>query len=394
MNTRIGVSRYAIGPLMLASGLALFASLFSNRPASAAPWDLIRFKHVDADPNNPYPVTETVGPWMIMVTTFQGDDARQQAQQLVYELRKRENLVAYTHVRNYNYDQKDMYGRGIDEWGAPKRMKYVHEERIVEVAVLVGDFRSADDPDAQKQLSEIKRFEPACMKPVAAPTDDSTVAELRRWFQQTSGIGERKNGPLANAFITTNPLLPREYFVGRGVDRFVMEMNKGVEYSLLDCPGRYSVRIANFTGRVEINQEKIREYTGGTDRDDQNDESPLVMAAAKAHAVTKYLRAHHVEAYEFHDRSSSIVTVGHFNSVGTQREDGKIEINPQIYEIIRQFGADQNSLMPGQMMMGVKAKTIPVPVGKLKEVVLDVTPIPIEVPRRSISAQYQASTMR
>ena len=329
-----------------------------------------------------------------MVTTFQGENAQQQAQQLVYELRKRERLVAYTHVRKYDYDQKDMYGRGIDRWGAPKQMKYLHEERLVEVAVLVGDFRSADDPDGQKQLAEIKRFDPACMKPVAAPTDNSPIADLRRWSQQTFGTGKKTDGPLANAFITTNPLLPREYFVGRGVDRFVLEMNKGVEYSLLDCPGRYSVRIANFTGRVEINQEKIREFTGGSDRDEQNDESPLVQAAAKAHAVTKYLRACHIEAYEFHDRSSSIVTVGHFNSVGTPREDGKVEINPQIYEIIREFGADQNSLMPGQMMMGVKAKTIPVSVGKLRSVVLDVTPIPIEVPHRSISGMYQASAMR
>ncbi len=394
MNTRNCVSGYALGPFMLAIGLAVAGSLAVQRHIVAAPWDLVNFKHVDADPNNMYPVTESAGPWMIMVTTFQGANAEQQAHQWVYELRKRNKLVAYTSSRAYNYDQKDMYGRGIDRWGAPKRMEYLHEERLTEVAVLVGDFRAADEPDAQKQLAELKRLDPACMKPVAEPTDNSPVADVRRWCQQTFGTGNKGNGPLANAFITTNPLLPREYFIGHGVSRFVLEMNKGVEYSLLDCPGRYSVRIANFTGRVEINQQKIQQITGGSDHDDQNDESPLVMAAAEAHAVTKYLRDRHVEAYEFHDRGSSIVTIGHFDSVGSPRADGKIEINPKIFEIIKEYGADQSSLMPGQMAMGVKAKTIPVPVGKLKSVVLDVTPVPIEVPRRSIGSMYQASTMR
>ena len=54
---------------------------------------------------------------------------------------------------------------------------------------------------------------------------------------------------MRNAFITTNPLLPDEYFVPKGLDRLVLEMNEPVKYSLLDCPGKYTVKIATFTGR-------------------------------------------------------------------------------------------------------------------------------------------------
>ena len=49
---------------------------------------------------------------------------------------------------------------------------------------------------------------------------------------------EREARPMGQAFFTRNPLLPREYFVPKGVDPFVAKMNEGVEHSLLDCPGQ------------------------------------------------------------------------------------------------------------------------------------------------------------
>lgn len=397
MNTRLPGSRSALGSsiagmLLLACGWAV---LPAPRWAIAAPWDFVSIKHVDADPNKDYPITESAGPWMIMVTTFHGDKAEVQARQLVYELRKQNKLRAYTRAQTYNYNEKHIPGRGVFPDGAPKTMEYLNAEKYEEVAVLVGDFRAVDDPDAQKDLAMIKHADPACLKPEATPTSNSPLADLRRWGQQTFGTGKKSNGPLANAFITTNPLLPREYFVGKGVDKFVAEINKGVEHSLLDCPGRFSVKIASFTGRVYINQQEIRQLEETTARDRQTDESPLVEAAARAHAITEALRAQHVEAYEFHDRSSSIVTVGHFASVGSPRADGKIEINRQIYEIIKKYGADQGSLAGGQISLGVQPKTIDVSIGgRMKTIVFDISPVPVEVPRRSISGIYQASAMR
>jgi hypothetical protein len=361
----------------------------------AAPWDLVSLKHIDADPNKTYALTDTDGPWMIMVTTFHGEKAEEQARQLVYELRKQDKLRAYTHARTYDYNEKHMPGRGVDEYGVPKKMEYLNEEKYEEVAVLVGDFHSVDDPEGQKELALIKQLDPACLKPEATPTANSPLADLRRWGQQTFGTGKKSNGPLRNAFITTNPLLPREYFTGKGVDKFILEMNKGVQYSLLNCPGRFSVKIATFNGRVWIDQQKIRQMEGTGPHDRQTDESPLVEAAAKAHAITELLRAHNIEAYEFHDRGSSIVTVGHFDSVGAPRADGKIEINPQIFKIIQTYGADQSSLAGTQITMGVQPKTVTVPVGgKTMSIVYDISPVPVEVPRRTISGIYQDSAMR
>ena len=44
---------------------------------------------------------------------------------------------------------------------------------------------------------------------------------------------------MGHAFITTNPMLPKDYFAPKGVDGFVLRLNEGLEFSLLNCPGKY-----------------------------------------------------------------------------------------------------------------------------------------------------------
>jgi hypothetical protein len=107
----------------------------------------------------------------------------------------------------------------------------------------------------------------------------------------------------------------------------------------------------------------------------------LAEAGDKAHRLAKALRMKGYEAYEFHDRYASIVTVGSFNSVGTPRPDGRTEINPQIHEIMKRFGAEAQTL-PGQ-------KTPVTPLKTLAGIPFDIQPIPVEVPKRSISMTMQ-----
>ena len=74
------------------------------------------------------------------------------------------------------------------------------------------------------------------------------------------------------------------------------------------------------------------------------------------------------------------MTVGGFSSVGNRREDGKIEINPAIHTIMRTFGAD-TTVEPGKMPEVGKPK-------KLAGIPFDVQPVPVEVPRRTLSSAY------
>ena len=141
---------------------------------------------------------------------------------------------------------------------------------------------------------------------------------------------------MGHAFITTNPMLPPDYYAPKnGIDELVLRMNKDVTHSLLDCPGKYTVQVAHFMGKVTIDQREIQRI----ERGEEMEGSSLAKAAEKAHELTEALRDKGYEAYEFHDRYASIVTVGSFDSVGTPRVDGKIEINPQVHQIIEFFRA-------------------------------------------------------
>ena len=68
---------------------------------------------------------------------------------------------------------------------------------------------------------------------------------------------------MGSAFVVTNPLLPPEFFNSSGLDKLVLDMNKDVPHSLLQCPGAYTLKVATFTGTSIINQRKIRDVSHG-----------------------------------------------------------------------------------------------------------------------------------
>ena len=371
--------------LVVLLGAANFASQAAANPFTK----LIVFNRPDADPDKSYTLTDTNGPWMILAVTFSGDEAARQANELVLELRKRYKLPAFAHKKKFNFEKIE--GNGIDKYGDPLTMRYQRGDQVEEIAVLVGEFSSVDDPEAQKTLKKIKYLEPLCLEIKQGKKVSIPLAALRTIQRslEPGFVDEQKKGyvrnvkqgrgPLGNAFLVTNPLLPREYFVPTGLDPFIFEMNERVrpiKYSLLKCPGKYSVKVATFTGNVVFDPKKINSIEKGS-----NMPSRLAEAGEAAHNLTEALRKKGVEAYEFHDRNMSLVTVGSFDSVGNSTPDGGYQMNPAVVMIMETYGAEK-VMQPGQ--------STPV-LGKPKThdgIPYDIQPLPIEVPRQSISAQF------
>jgi hypothetical protein len=357
---------------LIVFGSILVGCFFANLKA-APPWmDLISLKQVEADPDKTYKLGEENGPWTIMACSFSGDGAEKQAQELVYELRKRYKLPAYTHKAQFDLNAAE--GRGVDRYGAPVKMRYSKGSEIKEWAVLVGDYPAVDDPDAQRILKTIKVATPQCLEVKDGKKTNQTLAGWRTSLKNVLASENKELGPMGHAFITTNPLMPPEYFAPKGLDSLVIEMNKNVTHSLLDCPGKYTVQVATFKGQEVIEQSEITAIQSGK----KELGSDLADAAMKAHQLTEALRMKGYEAYEFHDRKASIVTVGSFDSVGTPRPDGRIEINPKIHAIMKTFGSEPLNL-PGQ--------TVPVtPLKSLAGINFDIQPIPVLAPKNTLSA--------
>jgi hypothetical protein len=349
-----------------------------------------------------------------MAATFAGDGAEEQARELALEFRSKYNVPAYVHQMTFDLGDERV-GRGIDERGAPVKMRYQKGNQIREIAVILGDFPAIDDPQAVALLEHVKRLKPDALSTEGGRETTQTLVHLRRLQKATIERIARDNvsGPMRGAFICRNPVLPPEYFVPRGVDNFVANMNKGVAHSLLDCPNRYTVQVAHFEGKVSIEGAAT---TGQTQRRKKQLEDPLIVAAENAHELTVALRAKGWDAYEFHDRDKSLVTVGSFDDVEVL-PDGRLAPRRQEERIIIQtFGAAYNSpanpvlgepasivdrnraqeVMSrfnqvfssehGQIAQGLKPKYLEVLPKRF--ITFDVHPHVIEVPRRSISSTY------
>lgn len=356
---------------ILLAATAVLAAVAVCFPAYAIPnlQNLIPFsKRVECDTSKTYDLTEEQGPWMILACSFSGPGAEQQASELVYELRKKFNLESYRHRRVFDYTEP-VTGLGFDKYGNPRKMRYRQNARIEEIAVLVGNFESPNDAEIQAALHKIKYARPECLDLQKRPTSYQRFAGLRELQKRLNPNPEKKEmGPMRTAFVTRNPLLPEEYFRPTGIDPLILEMNRNAEYSLLDCPGRYTVKVATFRGestmQVDAIQSKPKLFQRGP--------SKLELAAEKAHRLAAALRERGVEAYEWHDICESVVTIGSFDSVGSPRPDGYTEINPAIHAIIETYRATPVPLPNGSM--GLQPK-------KLDGIPFDVQPLPVQVPQ-------------
>jgi hypothetical protein len=285
-------------------------------------------------------------------------------------LRRDLKVNAYVFRQTYDFSQP-VQGKGYDKYGKIKMMKQHRGSTYDAYAVLVGDYASIDDPQAQKALEKIRFADPDCLDPERGSTQ--RFAGLRHW-QRRLNPEKRQRGPMGNAFVTRNPLLGDDALSSKALDPVVADMNREAEFSLLRCKGRYTVRVATFRGEDTM---KIAEISSIMDR---RVSGQLEDAAIKAHRLAKALREQGVEAYEFHDRYESVVTVGSFDSMGTPLPDGQVEINPLIYEVMKNY-SPQKQALPGMPEVGLAPK-------RLAGVPFDVQPMPIEVPRESIGARY------
>jgi hypothetical protein len=360
----------------LAIVLAVFAGLALACHASRAA------SNIEAVKGKHYKLTKRHGPWMIMVASFlpppddqrgEGMTPEEAAQQLVYELRLH-HIPAYTFKQEEVEEEVQVLGR---------RTMTLHKAKVRNwaggICVLAGNYPSSNERVAQETLRYIKKFQPEFLSDVEAAKPATLGGEIKR--SKSGGIfrtTKDRPEPLSGAFMTTNPLLSDEELAFRSHDPFIIKLNSGSDCSLLTNPGRYTVIVATFQGRA---------YTqlAGQATDDHKFEltnPPLSDAAERAWELCSGLRHarslgydKEFEAYVFHDRYSSIVTVGSFDS----KDD------PRIAQLQNFFGGKVSNLKSdGTPSIGAEAFTIPHhprPNEPSKTFIFDAYPELIEVPR-------------
>jgi hypothetical protein len=274
---------------------------------------------IEAVQGKQYGLTKKHGPWMILVASFhaaspdgtvrEGKTPQQIADELVYELRQRQ-IPAYT----FAMSAEDEAVQTIDRLGREETRTFLTQQD--HISVIAGNYPSSTDETAQKTLAYVKKLHPDCLQ-------QKGVTYLRT---------NRRKGPLGGAFLTVNPLLtPEEVRAGQR-DPLLVKLNAGGKYSLYDNKGEYSLVVATFTGKklAHIGDSNSAEahaafsLTGDTSKAGsdgfgrfwkKDQESDLNAASASAWELAVCLREReNIEAYVWHDRYQSVVTVGSFES--------------------------------------------------------------------------------
>jgi len=327
------------------------------------------------------------GPWLIYAYTFTGEDAEKRAQTLALELRQTLKMNAYVHSKQFDY-AKELGDERVTADGRVYKVKPMNHQATKGFAVLVGEFDSIDNPAVKEKLKIIKHLRPACLEKTTGDLNGDNKIESNEWvdayrrfiWKRTDDEERKSKGPMGTAFITKNPLLPEEFFQAPKVDDFIVGINKQAEFSLLNCQKRYTVRVATFSLSQTISLGE-NDPKGQLLTSEKNHE----IQAERAHQLAASLRKSGVEAYEFHDRYGSMVTVGSFDSLGVTDAEGKMIYDSQIIEIMNRYcGVKKFEQTP--------YGTVPVP-NTIDKIPLDLEAKPIAIPRAQSRSIYAGSLL-
>jgi hypothetical protein len=333
-------------------------------------------KPIEAVKGKQYRLTKKHGPWMVMVASFheppedrkgEGLSPEEAANQLVYELRMK-GIPAYT------FSQEDV----VDEIQTPTRQpektkmgQYIAQNGSI--TVLAGNYESPDDKIAIDTRDHIKKFSPKLLQEEEATSRGGVLHKLKNGgiYRTTPG----RPGPLSGAFLTVNPLLSPDEVKSVRRDPLIIQLNQDGDYSLLNNKGKYTLVVASFYGRSTVGNAMSKDL-------DVKVDDKLYDVAASAWGLATALRKakklgydQDYEAYIYHDRYGSVVTIGSFDSPN----------DPQIAKLQNHFGAKIAAIdANGSSQLGAEAFSAPRKPRKNEKAqswIFDTYPRLMEVPR-------------
>jgi hypothetical protein len=251
------------------------------------------------DPIEPWLLRRENGPFMVLAKTFRGVDSDRMALALAKELHDRFGLPAYI-LRSKDFPGKSNI-RGVPPTADPgvvqANIKVPERFRTYdEAAVLVGNEKT--EKASVELLHKVKKIRPDCLQ---------GMPKVFAW-----------RNDLRTAIRTTNPYVPAQYLYPHKHDELIVKINQTAR-SITNCPGRFSLQIAEFSGRATFN-EKDKRFQEGILGGRFLTSSPLATAADDAERLADKLSKNpefqklHLPIYVYHDRTSSKVYVGSFET--------------------------------------------------------------------------------
>jgi len=287
------------------------------------------------DPIEPYLLTKENGPFMVMAKVFRGPDSQKLALALVKELREEYHLPAYV-LRDKDWPGRHNI-RGIPPQADPRvvqaNVKTPEKFRTYdEAAVLVGDEKT--QKGCEQLHHKVKKIKPKCL---------SGMSSIFPW----------RDG-LVKAIRTTNPYVAAQDLYPHKPDKLIVNMNTS-KWSVANCPGQYSLQIAEFSGRSTFD-EKDENFRGPL----ALLSSPLRKAAGDAEELAAALKKDREiqqlaqPIYVYHGRTSSQVFIGSFQSDQDPRASALrgslVKMAMELQRTNRVGGTTDSMIVPATML--------------------------------------------
>jgi hypothetical protein len=320
---------------------------------------------VEADPNQEYNITPADGEWMILIASYRGELAAQQAHTLVLEMRSEYGLPAFVFDRSAierEEQRKDIEAQKheIQQWmqahgcqsnqALPVRVRRIEEQR----AVLIGGYK--DMETARRALDEIRKLPP----PKAEPGTTLFVHHLDQQSPSKDGVERADQNPFRTAFVVHNPAVPVTPPPPEE-DKVAKALNAGESFSIGQCHKPWTLAVASYQGLAALQSRSApRSVFGNLFGGDGGDR--LNACGLNAHNFAEALRKLGFDAYVYHTRYRSVVSVGGFDSADDPR---LAEMRRVFMERLKIGPENQDPRKPSQLPMGVLAQPMPMAVPKL-----------------------------
>jgi len=302
--------------------------------------------------NHPWAVKPEHGAFFICVKSYSrpnrptasdsGPTARVMAEELAAEIRDlyKVQTLLYEHVSPERRaevasiaaarERARVFASQLDRYKQDAQLKgmtFLEDDRVKvhfktmnyndQIAVLIGGFKT--DEDARKALNTVRTW----VAPKNKILMDGAVIEKPGKDGKPEFIAAHLN-PYLTAHVVPNPTIARveEPAQAQAMDPFIVKLNEGRPYSLLNAKKAWTLGVKSFTAPVEISSKDSG--SGGVMRNSSSGRGADVLKASaeQAEQLAKSLRdmkdgsgkSLGFEAFVLHTRTASVVTVGQFDS--------------------------------------------------------------------------------
>lgn len=316
-----------------------------------------------------YPLTEKEGPWLIHIGSFRGDESLEFAHRFAEETRSKYKYQTYVYSMNEEdarQDREALRQLQLKTIGSEtlaestERQKFKTVRVIKEFSVFVGSF--PDMERARTEAARIKEFDPPTSipsfgihlynEPKARANQDPEantiggIFGLRASTQSEEGkrLKQSLGNPYRQAFVVRNPVVTRKKTptvtvqnkAAVPMDPTWAELNAKEKHSIFSCPKKWTIVVAKFSPPTEVSPMNTSVVQVGSRTSNASLGKGIENAAETARKMAEILRdgGKGYDAYVFHTRQYSLVTVGAFD----HRYDPNME---QAWNILSQFAQQQ-----------------------------------------------------